>query len=123
MVDVKIDVAKSAGKILNTRDEAIKLFNFFLENKFDSVFVTVDFTNVEFMSRSFADQFYQLKANWELGKNNKIQLQSDNQQIAEILDAVSRTQYTQDNKRVIRSEVKELYFDKFKQFEEYMLAI
>lgn len=123
MENIKVEIAKINGHILNTRDEAIKLFSFLFEDKTKQAFIVFDFTNVEFMSRSFADQFYQLKINCELGKNNKIQLQNYNKQIAEILEAVSNTQYNQDNKRKLKSEIKELHFAEMKQFEEYLLAI
>ena len=125
MENIKVEVAKIDGHTLNTRDEAVKLFNFFLEDKFyfKARPIILDFANVEFMSRSFADQFYLLKKNWEFGNNTKIELQNYNKQIAEILAAVSNTQYSQENKRNIKSEIKELQFGELKQFEEYLLAI
>lgn len=124
MENIKVEVAKIDGHILNTRDEAVKLFNIFLgDRSFFKTSVILDFSNVEFMSRSFADQFYQLKKNWEFGNNTIIQLQNYNKQIADILEAVSNSQYNQENKRKIKSEIKELQFDELKQFEEYLLAI
>jgi hypothetical protein len=124
MENIKVEVAKIDGRTLNTRDGAVKLFNFFLGDRFYfKAPIILDFTNVEFMSRSFADQFYLLKKNWEYGNNIKIELQNYNKQIAEILEAVSNTQYSQENKRNIKSEIKELQFGELKQFEEYLLAI
>jgi len=124
MENIKVEVAKIDGRTLNTRDEAVKLFNFFLVDKFYfKAPIILDFANVEFMSRSFADQFYLLKKNWEFGNNTNIELQNYNKQIAEILEAVSNTQYGQENKRNIKSEIKELQFGELKQFEEYLLAI
>ena len=123
MENLKIEVARIDGHMLNTRDQAIKLFNFLLENKTSKALMILDFANVEFMSRSFADQFYQLKKNWELGDSHKIQLENYNKQIAEILEAVSNTQFNQENKRELKSEIKELHFAEMKQFEEYLLAI
>jgi hypothetical protein len=124
MDNVKVDVASIDGSTLNSRDEAVKLFNFLQVNYLSAVTVVLNFANVEFMSRSFADQFYQLKKNWELQKKSNIQLENPSKQINEILDAVSRSQYNRDNKRQeIKRDITALHFTEMEEFEEYLSEI
>ncbi|HVI48144.1 MAG TPA: hypothetical protein VM802_24970 [Chitinophaga sp.] len=119
---VRIDIRKIDGSTLNSRDEAIKLFNF-LQGSFTQSTIILDFTDVDFMSRSFADEFYRLKTNWKLHVKKDIKLENENKQIVDILNAVSRTQYNQNNRRELNSELRELQFADMTQFEEYLLAV
>lgn len=95
MAQYTIKIASSFGNILNTRDEAIELKNqslHILSASPSNTKIIVDFLGVDFMSRSFADQFY--KENRTLIENFSCEIILTNldEQITEVMSAVSRTQ-------------------------------
>lgn len=114
----KIEIAKVIGNSLDSRDQAEKLFA--IIEKIQSSDVILNFENVEFMSRSFADQFYQNAK--QIGVANKMTLDFENvnNQIKEILDAVSKTQF---NRKVINKQVRVYTFPEMSKLKDYLLGI
>ena len=87
---IQINVIKELNSILNTREAATYLLNIIREE--DVKFVVFDFSGIEFMSRSFADQFH--KESNDIQKKNylAIQITNANEEIINILQTVARTQ-------------------------------
>lgn len=78
------------GSLLNTREAAINLMEIIA--KAESKTVELDFSNVEFMSRSFADQFYKERNSFQEKTNSIININNANEEIIKILQVVSKTQ-------------------------------
>ena len=78
---------------LNTRDEASKLFSY-LANDSSSKKVIFDFANIQFVSRSFADEFQKALTFLTNNENVSIEIINANSDIIEMLQAFSRTQNT-----------------------------
>jgi hypothetical protein len=89
-----IMVFEEMGNLLNTREAAIRFVQIIKDNPCNNV--ELDFTDVEFMSRSFADQF--IKEQFQIQKefNISIQIINANEEIIKILSIVSRTQDKKD---------------------------
>ncbi len=85
----KIIVSDSAKNSLISREIAVALFKKIIGSESNIEF---DFTNIEFISRSFADQFYKLKIEYEQNQNSKIQIVNANENVINMLDIVSQTQ-------------------------------
>lgn len=85
-----IKVIESHSELLNSREAATMLLDLVREEKADRA--EFDFINIEFMSRSFADQFH--KERYELHKSNGliIEISNANEEIIEMLKTVARTQ-------------------------------
>lgn len=84
-----IDIKGQYGITLHTREAAINLCKAITGLNISNV--ELDFRGVEFMSRSFADQFY--KEREELRKNSiSVFLINADEEIEKILEAVGRTQ-------------------------------
>lgn len=86
-----IHIKKVLGNTLNTRDEASKLMQYIRSEKVE-VSVVLDFREVIFMSRSFADQFYKEQQAYIQTASARIQIADADIQIIDMLEAVSRTQ-------------------------------
>jgi anti-anti-sigma regulatory factor len=86
----KISVYESLGISLNTREAAAFLMK--TVEKTQSLVVELDFSNVEFMSRSFADQFHKERSAWLETNNGVIAITNANEEIITILQIVSKTQ-------------------------------
>ncbi|MBN8703789.1 MAG: DUF4325 domain-containing protein [Bacteroidetes bacterium] len=83
-------VSEELSDLLNTREAATELINSIRKNPCS--IVELDFSNVEFMSRSFADQLY--KEQQEVQKELKvvIHIVNANEEIINMLRAVKLTQ-------------------------------
>ncbi len=83
-MEKKILVFKTAGTVLSTRKNADEFFKEIKRQKAKDVIL--DFKKVEFMSRSFADQYLQLKI------DSRIQIReiNKNDEISRIIDFVER---------------------------------
>jgi len=79
---------------LDSRDEAIRLFSELKDYCVTYGDITLDFSDVIFMSRSFADQFHKEKLKWCNTSSVPIYIMNEIDQIHDILKAVSRTQKT-----------------------------
>ena len=88
MKSFKISVFESLGNQLSSREQADLLYKAIKQY---AEKVILDFREVDFMSRSFADQFY--KEFLRLNKEMLITVVNSNQSISDTINAVSRTQY------------------------------
>jgi anti-anti-sigma regulatory factor len=87
MKPFKIRISESISHHLSSREQADSLY---LLIKKCSEEVIIDFDRVGFVSRSFADQFY--KQFLKLNKQLLITVVNCNQEVCDIINAVSRTQ-------------------------------
>src|ERR1700679_3257900 len=86
-----IEIKNLIGNTLDSRDAAQKLFEC-ASNYERNVSVVFDFDGVDFMSRSFADEFYKQNKKWSAENNPDTEIDNANIQVIEILQAVSKTQ-------------------------------
>lgn len=87
-----VHINEVLGNTLNTRDEASKLMRH-IQLEYAAINdVVLDFRDVDFMSRSFADQFYKEQQSYMQAKNVHIQIADADIQIIDVLQAVSKTQ-------------------------------
>lgn len=111
----KINVSDLFGTSLSSREQATSLYTHI---KTYTSKVIVDFTDVVFISRSFADQFY--KDFLELNKIMMIQTVNGNQVVCDMLNAVIKTQDSRVRNRVsYRMQV----FSTKDDFRKYLLSI
>ncbi len=92
MKSISISLKEKIDNILKSRDEAIKLFNWIGDNYSKDSSMDLDFKNVDFMSRSFADQYHKEKITLSKSLNITFLISNESQQICEILKAVAETQ-------------------------------
>ena len=85
----KIFVSEKTKNSLVSREAATSLFN---ELKNSDTEFEFDFSNVEFMSRSYADQFHKAKLEFEQKYNAKIHIINANEEVIKMLQVVSKTQ-------------------------------
>jgi hypothetical protein len=85
----KILVSNKEKNFLVSREAASVLFN---ELNFSDSDFELDFSNVEFISRSYADQFYKLKDDLEKRFNTKIHIINASEEVINMLHIVSKTQ-------------------------------
>ena len=112
-----INIYKRIGETLNSREAAILLFEFVKENQVKNV--VFDFSDVIFMSRSFADQFHKERMKIKNQNGLMIQLKDASETIRKMLLTVEATQ----NKRNrFYSELPVFKFSE-KNLENYLLAL
>lgn len=112
-----IIVSEKAKNFLISREAVISLFSNINENQNNIEF---DFANVEFMSRSYADQFYKLKTDFEQNKNVRIQIVNANEEVINMLQIVSQTQNATDRKF---EQVPIFKFSKTEMLSDYLFSI
>ncbi|MEX2589239.1 MAG: hypothetical protein WD334_03480, partial [Chitinophagales bacterium] len=88
--EIKIKVKDVLSVMLNSREAAIMIFDEIKQKNLSSV--EFDFTDVEFMSRSFADQFY--KESNKVENNTAVQIVVSNatEAVRNVLHTVAKTQ-------------------------------
>lgn len=119
----RIEIVQVLGKSLDSRDQAQKLFNTIKRIELGKSIIVLNFDKVEFMSRSFADQFYQEKIQLESNSKNILRIEAANEQILEILKAVSQTQYNQNNRRTIIKQINVYAFPEMNKLKDYLSGI
>jgi len=87
-----IKVKEAFGNTLDSRHEAAMLFDSLKDYCTQCGEIVLDFSEVMFMSRAFADQFHKEKIRWCEGTNVTIFIENANDQVSEILQAVTKTQ-------------------------------
>lgn len=116
-----ISVVELIGKTLNTREAAseliktIKLTPCSVCNIFE-----LDFAGVEFMSRSFADQFHKEKSKLVESGECEIALLNTTKEIVDMFTAVAKTQHEIDRR------VPQVHIIRFKDsssLSEYLLSL
>lgn len=112
-----INIKSILGNTLDSRDGAVRLFRFLSPSQKE---ITFDFSAIDFMSRSFADQFY--KEFQKLASDNSVYISISNApvQVIDILDAVAKTQTTKDRST---SNLPIYSFSKLGQLTDYLQAI
>ncbi|MEX0811236.1 MAG: hypothetical protein WD048_03400 [Chitinophagales bacterium] len=88
--EIKIKVKDVLSVMLNSREAAIMIFDEIKQKNLSTV--EFDFTDVEFMSRSFADQFY--KESNKVENNTAVQIVVSNatEAVRNVLQTVAKTQ-------------------------------
>lgn len=113
-----IKIAELIDTNLHSRDAAQILFEN-LDTLQNANKIMLDFSDVIYMSRSFADQFHkEMQKSINLGV--LIEVQNANEHIIEILKAVAKTQNSTNRQRPILPYIE---FANDKDFENYLLAI
>jgi hypothetical protein len=113
----RISVSEKAKNFLISREAVDLLF----ENLNSSVSeIELDFSNVEFMSRSYADQFYKAKLNFEQRHNIQIHIVNANEEVINMLQVVSKTQNS--NERAFE-KIPVFRFSKPQMLSDYLLSI
>ena len=87
---LNISVFEEAGNLLNSRESATSLMD--KVRKSPCQVVEFNFSSVEFMSRSFADQFYKEKVQLVKEYNILFEMVDANEEIIHMLRVVSNTQ-------------------------------
>jgi len=96
----RISIYKLSSVALSTRPLADEFFNKIKKYREDEL--TVDFKNVEFMSRSFADQYIRLKSE----DNYKIKEINKNEEVKEILEFVEAVRSSKKREKIIEIKYK-----------------
>lgn len=113
----KIVVSENAKNFLISREAAVSIFSNINGNQNNIEF---DFENVEFMSRSYADQFYKLKTNFEQNQNARIQIVNANEEVINMLQIVAQTQNLTERKF---EQVPIFKFSKIEMLSDYLFSI
>jgi len=116
--EATISVYELLGKTIHTREAADQLLQIVQANYCQTI--ELDFSGVEYMSRSFADQFHgnKLKLAQELQK--KIIVANADDEIISMLQAVARTQ-----NKIHRgyTDIPVYKYSNWKQLENFLLSI
>jgi len=115
-----INIKSLIGNTLDSRDEATHLFDLLNSKCIDATEVVLDFTFVDFMSRSFADQFHKEHMKWKQQNNISLSITNAPVQVIEILQAVAKTQRGKNGKV---QDLPIYSFSKADQLSQYLQAI
>lgn len=114
-----IHIKSIIGETLNTRDEAQLLFSKIIP-MISVEEVVLDFSDIIFMSRSFADEFY-IEYKKLNGQMNSIIFKNANIQIMDILKAIDNT-YKKSNHNVY-IEYPKFSFTNYNHLSNYLQAL
>jgi hypothetical protein len=87
-----IHIAEFLGTTLHSRDKANALFEKLSSEYQDVAQIHLNFKDVQYMSRSFADGFHKAERKWISERQPQIFIEHVSLQVFEMLDAVSKTQ-------------------------------
>lgn len=121
MIVSEINLLEILPKTLDTRESSTRLFDFLNTSYNNASIIKLDFSSIEFMSRSFADQFHKERLIFQTKHNCLIELKNADIQVVEILHAVSNTQKNRSS--IDNSNISILTFSSQEQLEEYMFAL
>jgi hypothetical protein len=114
----KIIVSEKAKSFLISREAVDSLFDNL--NVSDYSNFEFDFENVEFMSRSYADQFHKAQSTFEHKHNKRIHIVNANTKIINMLQAVAQTQHATKRKF---EQVPIFRFSKAEMLSDYFFSI
>jgi anti-anti-sigma regulatory factor len=114
----KITVVDNFSSTLNTREAATELVN--LVSDFNSTEIELDFSGVEFISRSFADQFHKDLEQLRSKKKNDIQILNASEPVIRMMQAVANTQHKTEREYV---SLPALRFTDRKLLRDYLLSL
>lgn len=115
---LQISVFNELGNSLNSREAVYVLSSIIQDKQFNPI--ELDFEGVEFMSRSFADQFHKEKIKWQEELHLQIDIVNANENVIEMLKVVAQTQ---DKKVRNVVEVPVFKFTNAELIFNYMLSI
>ena len=115
---LNINVEEQLGKSLISRSSSSELITYIKDNLCQNI--ELDFSEVEFMSRSFADQFHKEKVMLMSKHNVMVEVLNANEEVINMLKTVARTQ----NKPNRKFKVLPLYkFSDAETLNDYLLSI
>ncbi|HLC83082.1 MAG TPA: hypothetical protein VJI69_04565 [Bacteroidia bacterium] len=114
----KISVSEKAKNFLISREAAVSLFASL--SPIANQQIEFDFEHVEFMSRSYADQFHKEKISFEQKHNVKIRIVNANEEIIYMLRVVALTQSADDRKF---EQIPVFKFSQTQMLSDYLLSI
>ena len=119
MFEAEIKILDFLNKTLDTRESATRLFSQIKCLHSNCSKLEIDFSGIEFMSRSFADQFHKERILFQRNSNYNISFKNADYQTIDILNAVANTQT--DRKPFITNY--QLYtFNDLKKMDNYIYA-
>lgn len=117
MITSEIKIISLFPPTLDSRESATKLAKIIKDELIDNTKVDLDFQHIIFMSRSFADQFH--KDIMACDNSLYINIKNADLGIIEMLNTVSRTQYT---RKPIKRSYKVLSFNNLELLKDYSYA-
>lgn len=116
---LEIKIYDKIGRILNTRESALTLIDLITASSHK--IIILDFSKVEFMSRSFADQFYiYIEERRQVQDDISIRILNAKNDIIKLLNAVGRTQ-NKINREYVKLPI--FHFTKSNLLSEYLNSI
>ncbi|HET6228026.1 MAG TPA: DUF4325 domain-containing protein [Bacteroidia bacterium] len=113
----KILISDKTKNFLISREAGSSLFTELNSPDFE---YELDFSNIEFISRSYADQFYKMKEDFEKKFNTRIHIINANEEVINMLHVVSKTQNLSER----NFENVPIYrFSKIDNLSDYLLSI
>ena len=112
-----ISVADVLGKTLHTREAAVQLLQKVAEHPCSTI--ELDFLGVDYMSRSFADQFHSDKLELAAVSEKTIVVVNANEEVVRMLQAVARTQ----NKAYQSGGLPVFKYSNWNHLENFLLSI
>jgi len=109
------DITAFAGRDLKSRITVRKFFDFILSHDVD--FVTIDFKNLNFATRSFIDEFYNLFIN---NPEIKVELLHVSSEIMAMFNAVKSTQRRSKSISLRRKSVKVTRFSSISEVNAFL---
>jgi hypothetical protein len=113
-----ISVSESIGTMVHTREASAILMK--LIEKEPCNYIELDFSNVDYISRSFADQFYIDKVNCGLQLKKNLVIFNANEEVIHMLNAVAKTQHKKVNTFL---NIPVYKYSSQSQLEDFLLSI
>lgn len=113
----KIIVSEKEKNFLISREAVVSFFN---ELKYSNTELELDFSNIEFMSRSYADQFHKTKIAYEQNNKVRIHIINANEEVINMLQVVAKTQSSSER---IFEKIPVFRFSKPQMLTDYLLSI
>lgn len=113
-----ISVSELLSSTIHTRQAAIELMQVIEENPCDQI--ELDFSDVAYISRSFADQFHYDKLQLAANADKSIIVSNANEEVFRMLQAVAKTQHK--DKRAYEKVPVYNYTD-WKSLERFLLSV
>jgi hypothetical protein len=113
-----ISVSESIGTMVHTREASSILMK--LIEKEPCNYIELDFLNVEYISRSFADQFYIDKVNYAHHLKKNLVVSNANDEVMHMLHAVAKTQHKKMNTAISIPVYK---YSSQSQLDDFLLSI
>lgn len=116
--ETTIQVAELLGKTIHTREASNHLLQFVASDRCQQI--ELDFTGVDYISRSFADQFHADKMHLAAEQQKSIIVTNANTEVVNMLQAVAKTQ----NKTYRGNTSLPVYkYSTWSQLENFLLSI